>query len=52
MGTTKDQVDHLMRMFSDSKREWFDDEQPQHPVKISGRSTWEPTRSRRASTRR
>ncbi len=35
MGTTKDQVDQLMRLFPDSKREWFDNEQPQHPVKIS-----------------
>jgi len=35
MGTTKDQVDQLMRQFPDSKREWFDDEQPQHPVKIT-----------------
>ena len=35
MGTTKDQVDQLMRLFPDAKREYFDDEQPQHPVKIS-----------------
>ena len=35
MGTTKDQIDQLMRMFPDSKRESFDAEQPQHPVKIS-----------------
>jgi len=35
MGTSKDQVDQLMRLFPDSKREYFDDEQPQHPVKIS-----------------
>jgi formylglycine-generating enzyme required for sulfatase activity len=35
MGTTKDQVDQLMRLFPDSEREWFDAEQPQHPVKIS-----------------
>jgi formylglycine-generating enzyme required for sulfatase activity len=28
-------VDQLMAQFSDSKREWFNDEQPQHPVKIS-----------------
>ena len=35
MGTTKDQVDQLMRLFPDSKRERFDDEQPQHSVKIS-----------------
>ena len=35
MGTTKEQVDQLMRLFPDSKREYFDDEQPQHSVKIS-----------------
>jgi formylglycine-generating enzyme required for sulfatase activity len=35
MGTTKDQVELLMRLFPDSKREYFDDEQPQHPVQIS-----------------
>jgi len=35
MGTTKDQVDQLIRLFPDSKRDSFDDEQPQHPVKIS-----------------
>jgi formylglycine-generating enzyme required for sulfatase activity len=34
MGTTKEQVNQLMRLFPDSKRESFDDEQPQHPVKI------------------
>jgi formylglycine-generating enzyme required for sulfatase activity len=35
MGTTKDQVEQLMRLFPDSKRADFDDEQPQHSVKIS-----------------
>ena len=35
MGSTKEQIDQLMRLFPDSKREWFDDEQPQHPVKIT-----------------
>jgi formylglycine-generating enzyme required for sulfatase activity len=35
MGTTKDQVDQLIRMFPDVKREYFDDEQPQHLVRIS-----------------
>jgi eukaryotic-like serine/threonine-protein kinase len=35
MGTTKDQVDQLMRQFPDSKLEWFDDEQPQHVVTIT-----------------
>jgi len=35
MGTTKEQIDQLLRLFPDSKREWFDAEQPQHPVKIT-----------------
>ncbi len=35
MGSSKDQIDRLMRDFPDSKREWFDDEQPQHAVKIT-----------------
>jgi formylglycine-generating enzyme required for sulfatase activity len=35
MGTTKDQVERLVRLFSDAKKEYFDDEQPQHSVKIS-----------------
>jgi len=35
MGSSKDQIDHLMRAFPDSKREWFDGEQPQHTVKIT-----------------
>jgi len=35
MGTTKEQIDQLLRLFPDSKREWFDDEQPQHPVQIT-----------------
>ena len=35
MGSTKDQIDQLMRLFPDSKRERFDDEQPRHPVKIT-----------------
>ena len=35
MGSTKDQIDKLMKQFPDAKREWFDDEQPQHPVKIT-----------------
>ena len=52
MGTTKEQIDQLLRLFADSKREWFDDEQPQHPVKITRPFSWEPTRSRKASTRR
>jgi formylglycine-generating enzyme required for sulfatase activity len=34
MGSTKEQIDKLMKQFPDLKREWFDDEQPQHPVKI------------------
>jgi len=35
MRTTKDQVDQLMRLFPDSKREWFDGEQPAHSVRLS-----------------
>jgi len=35
MGSTKKQIDQLLRLFPDSKGEWFDDEQPQHPVKIT-----------------
>ncbi len=35
MGTTKNQVDQLIRLFPDSNRGSFDDEQPKHPVKIS-----------------
>jgi sulfatase modifying factor 1 len=35
MGSTKDQFDKLMKQFPDLKREWFDGEQPQHPVKIT-----------------
>jgi formylglycine-generating enzyme required for sulfatase activity len=35
MGTTKAQVDQLMTMFPEAKRELFDDEQPEHSVRIS-----------------
>ena len=35
MGSNKQQIDQLLRLFPDSKREWFDEEQPQHPVKIT-----------------
>ena len=35
MGSTKAQIDMLLKRFPDAKREWFDDEQPQHPVKIT-----------------
>ncbi len=35
MGSTQGQIDKLMKQFPDLKREWFDDEQPQHPVKIT-----------------
>ncbi len=35
MGSTKAQIDKLLKMFPDSKSEWFDDEQPQHPVKLT-----------------
>jgi formylglycine-generating enzyme required for sulfatase activity len=35
MGTRKDQVEQLVRMFPRTRREHFGDEQPQHSVKIS-----------------
>jgi formylglycine-generating enzyme required for sulfatase activity len=35
MGSTKEQIDQLLRLFPDSKQEWFSAEQPQHPVKIT-----------------
>jgi formylglycine-generating enzyme required for sulfatase activity len=35
IGSSKDQMDQLMRLFPDSKREWFDREQPQHTVRIT-----------------
>jgi formylglycine-generating enzyme required for sulfatase activity/tRNA A-37 threonylcarbamoyl transferase component Bud32 len=35
MGSTKAQIDMLVKQFPDTKREWFDAEQPQHPVKIT-----------------
>jgi formylglycine-generating enzyme required for sulfatase activity len=35
MGSTKEQIDLLMKQFPGRKREWYDDEQPQHPVRIS-----------------
>jgi formylglycine-generating enzyme required for sulfatase activity len=35
MGSTKEQIDQLLRLFPDSKREWYEDERPQHPVKIT-----------------
>ncbi len=35
MGTTKEQIDQLLRLFRDSEREGFDAEQPQHLVKIT-----------------
>jgi len=35
MGSSQDQIDRLMREFPDYKREWFEDEQPQHAVKIT-----------------
>ena len=52
MGSTKDQIDRLMRLFPDSRREWFDGEQPQHAVRSASLSSSECTRSRKASTRR
>jgi len=36
MGSSQDQIDQLMRLFPGFDREWFDHEQPQHTVKISG----------------
>ncbi len=35
MGTTKEQIDQLMRLFPEPKRVWYEDEHPQHPVKIT-----------------
>jgi formylglycine-generating enzyme required for sulfatase activity len=35
MGSSKAQIDALLKQFPDAKREWFDGEQPQHPVKIA-----------------
>ncbi len=35
MGSTKAQIDNLVKQFPDTKSEWFDGEQPQHPVKIT-----------------
>jgi len=35
MGSSKDQIDHLMRVFPDSEREWFEQEQPQHTVEFT-----------------
>jgi formylglycine-generating enzyme required for sulfatase activity len=35
MGSTKQQIDMLLKQFLVLERKWFDDEQPQHPVKIT-----------------
>jgi formylglycine-generating enzyme required for sulfatase activity len=35
MGSTEAQIDMLLKQFPDTKREWVDDEQPQHPVRIT-----------------
>ena len=35
MGSTKPQIDMLLKQFPDAKGEWLDWEQPQHPVKIT-----------------
>jgi formylglycine-generating enzyme required for sulfatase activity len=35
MGSTKAQIDKLLKLFPDPKRKLYDDEQPQHPVKIT-----------------
>jgi formylglycine-generating enzyme required for sulfatase activity len=34
-GSTKEQIEHLIRLFPDSKPEWFNAEQPQHRVEIT-----------------
>ncbi len=35
MGSTREQIDRLLKQFPDTTRDWFDDEQPQHPVRIT-----------------
>ncbi len=35
IGSTKAQIDKLVKQFPDFKGEWLDTEQPQHPVKIT-----------------
>src|SRR5262249_49297455 len=35
MGSTKAQIDTLLQQFPEAKHEWFDDEQPQHPVTLT-----------------
>jgi formylglycine-generating enzyme required for sulfatase activity len=35
MGSTTGQIDLLLKDFFDTKREWFDDELPQHPVEVT-----------------
>jgi formylglycine-generating enzyme required for sulfatase activity len=35
MGSTKAQIDMLLKQFANLKREWYEDEQPQHSVKIT-----------------
>jgi formylglycine-generating enzyme required for sulfatase activity len=35
MGSTKAQIDKLLKLSPDAKREWYNAEQPQHPVKIT-----------------
>ncbi|MGE3820240.1 MAG: bifunctional serine/threonine-protein kinase/formylglycine-generating enzyme family protein [Isosphaeraceae bacterium] len=35
MGSSKDQIDKLLKLYPKLEREWFDDEQPQHKVRIT-----------------
>ncbi|MFO0953122.1 MAG: bifunctional serine/threonine-protein kinase/formylglycine-generating enzyme family protein [Isosphaeraceae bacterium] len=35
MGSTRKQIDLLLKQFPDAMRDWFDDEQPQHHVNIT-----------------
>ena len=35
MGSTKAQIEELLRLFPNSRRELFDGEQPQHPIKMT-----------------
>lgn len=35
MGSTEEQIETLLKQFPDAEREWFVEEQPQHPVQIT-----------------
>ena len=35
MGTTEQQVERFTRLFPGFERDWLDDEQPAHPVRVS-----------------